>query len=945
MTDPTTPHSPSIIERLDMAGHTIPPVELIRLDGGDRTAPESTLRRTGRYEVIGNIARGGIGRILRGRDIDLNRDVALKVLREKHDGNGDLLERFVEEAQIGGQLQHPGVIPVYEIGLLDGTRPYFAMKLVKGRSLADHLAGRENPAEDRHRYLGIFARVCQAVGYAHSRGVIHRDLKPSNIMIGVYGEVLVIDWGFAKILARGGVADERRARRSRADMTRIMTVRTAEPGSGSLAGSIMGTPAYMPPEQALGQIQDLDQRSDVFSLGGILTEILTGHPPYDSGEGDVLVLAAKCRTEEALARLDRCGADPALIEIARSSLAPLKRDRPRDGAVLGRMIETFLAEAEEREHRHRIAAAEDRRKTAALHARASEERAAAEKARRQATEEKARVEASRRRTVKAKESAEWARRARRHTIVLAGAVLLTIMVGAGGYLLISGHRQESALTTATMVRTALDRAEALLDGGKHAEAVAVAEQAGQLARDRTSSAGTKVQAQAVLSRLREADTVHRAAMALAADNRRLLHRLDRIRFRFGSDISVHSTDSEFDAVFRDHDLDLWSGDPAEVAHQLAARGDAAPTLGRVLDEWSWLHRSPLGGAIERAERLAACASALDPHERRDRIRTVPFENQAKSLLAIAAGAGGETWEVRTLDLLGFALLQAGETTRAVEVLDDAEIRQPGDSAVYLHLASGFLKLDPPRELRASWYLTAACALKPGFSFLSGVIDRCSKPMDTLTPFREAIGWWDEKRYFSVGVTFSVMSELPQRIYVGKEAVTRALLDWPAGEKHEEWKEPPLSYVPGTTFVTETLNQAGDVIRTSVLRVRGDREPEFLQFDQDGRLDQTFREAPNLSLVPQACARCHLDRQYLSPPMADFPLERTVRRVELNPRYRSQRIVLRFREYYHRGGDVFGPYGAIWLTKLREDQRAGTLTEEDAAALAALKYVYPEILNR
>ncbi len=101
----------------------------------------------------------------------------------------------------------------------------------------------------------------------------------------------------------------------------------------------------------------------------------------------------------------------------------------------------------------------------------------------------------------------------------------------------------------------------------------------------------------------------------------------------------------------------------------------------------------------------------------------------------------------------------------------------------------------------------------------------------------------------------------------------------------------------------------------------------------------------MSLVPQACARCHLDRQYLSPPMADFPLERTVRRVELNPRYRSQRIVLRFREYYHRGGDVFGPYGAIWLTKLREDQRAGTLTEEDAAALAALKYVYPEILNR
>ena len=125
----------------------------------------------------------------------------------QHRDEPDLIRRFVEEAQIGGQLQHPGVVPVYELGSLADRRPFFAMKLVKGQTLAALLAGRASPADDLPRFLAIFEAVCQTVAYAHARGVIHRDLKPSNVMVGSFGEVQVMDWGLAKVLPRDGAAD------------------------------------------------------------------------------------------------------------------------------------------------------------------------------------------------------------------------------------------------------------------------------------------------------------------------------------------------------------------------------------------------------------------------------------------------------------------------------------------------------------------------------------------------------------------------------------------------------------------------------------------------------------------------------------------------------------------------------------------------------------------
>ena len=144
--------------------------------------------------------------MLRGRDVDLGRELAVKVLLECHEGHPEMVRRFVEEAQIAGQLQHPGVVPVYELGAFADRRPYFAMKLVKGRTLAELLAAREGPGLELPRFLGVFEQTCQTIAYAHSRGVIHRDLKPSNVMVGAFGEVQVMDWGLAKVLPQGGVA-------------------------------------------------------------------------------------------------------------------------------------------------------------------------------------------------------------------------------------------------------------------------------------------------------------------------------------------------------------------------------------------------------------------------------------------------------------------------------------------------------------------------------------------------------------------------------------------------------------------------------------------------------------------------------------------------------------------------------------------------------------------
>ncbi len=313
---------------------------------------------TGRYRVRGEIARGGVGVVLLAHDGDLGREIAVKVLHARHATDLTMLQRFVEEAQIGGQLQHPGIVPVYELGIDLRDQPYFTMKLVQGKTLATLLREREHPGSEQGRWLAAFARVCETVAYAHARGVVHRDLKPGNVMVGEFGEVLVMDWGFAKVIGR--VPD-----RVDPAATAAAPVTTQRDEPLSVAGSVLGTPAYMPPEQAAGELERLDARADVFALGAILCEILTGQPPY-TGD-DVLRRAKAGELQPAFDALATCAADAQIVALCRSCLTADPAARPATAADVSAAMAAFFASTEQR-------AGEARIEAAAARARAEEER-------------------------------------------------------------------------------------------------------------------------------------------------------------------------------------------------------------------------------------------------------------------------------------------------------------------------------------------------------------------------------------------------------------------------------------------------------------------------------------------------------------------------------------------------------------------------------------------
>jgi len=224
-----------------------------------------------KYTFVKELARGGMGTVYLAEDTELDRQVAIKVLNTP-DASGDLRNRMVREAQIIARLEHPGIVPVHDVGVLPDGRVFYAMKYVRGSRL-DEYAAENRAIKDR---LRKFKAVCDAVAFAHAHGVIHRDLKPQNIMIGAFGEVLVLDWGVAKVLGRG--------------FSRMNT--------DWEEGTVIGTRDYMSPEQARGEIEQLDERADIYSLGAVLYFLLTNKPPGEARPRSVN--SAVSKTAEAI---------------------------------------------------------------------------------------------------------------------------------------------------------------------------------------------------------------------------------------------------------------------------------------------------------------------------------------------------------------------------------------------------------------------------------------------------------------------------------------------------------------------------------------------------------------------------------------------------------------------------------------------------------------------
>jgi serine/threonine-protein kinase len=317
----------TITRVIDQGGHVL----LSTLDHVPETRERYTLTRLH--------ARGGIGQVWLARDAAIGREVALKELRPERAADGSIWSRFLEEARITGQLEHPSIVPVYELASAGDDRPpFYTMRFVRGRTLSEairhyHAKRKESRVTplDLAALLNAFVGVCNAVAYAHARGVIHRDLKGQNVVLGDFGEVIVLDWGLAKLV---GVTDE---------AAQPVEVSHDEDREATRAGQVLGTPAYMPPEQAEGRLDRVDRRSDIYSLGAILYEILVGRPPYTGADtAEVIRRAIEARPIPPRREIAEVAA--ALEAICLKAMAREPDDRYASATDLADEVRRYLAD-------------------------------------------------------------------------------------------------------------------------------------------------------------------------------------------------------------------------------------------------------------------------------------------------------------------------------------------------------------------------------------------------------------------------------------------------------------------------------------------------------------------------------------------------------------------------------------------------------------------------
>jgi serine/threonine-protein kinase len=615
--------------------------------------------RLGRYDLLEEIGRGGMGAVLRGHDPELGRDLAVKVLLPGQQDDPALVSRFTDEAQIAGQLQHPAIVPVYELGRSADHRPYFTMKLVRGRTLTALLHERPGPHDDWPRLLQVFEQVCQAMAYAHSQGVIHRDLKPSNVMVGAFGEVQVMDWGLAKVLKRAGDFTPRAEDPPPGTAPGVIrTPRSAGLGPASEPGHVLGTPAYMAPEQASGTTDRLDERCDVFGLGAIVCEILTGQPPYGGADGvEAIHKAMRADLGEAFARLDACGADGDLIRLARRSLAAEASDRPRDAGVLAAEMAAHRESMEARLRKAELAQAEAR-------TRAEEER--------------------KRRRVKA---------------VLAGSVLLTLLLVGGGLLLAVRAREvraEQARTALAQARDSWKQARAGNDPS-WTEALALARRAEALVEQGPSELAEQARGllQAVNGEIADREMARRLREAII--------RGTAFKDERGDNGPVVRA---YEDAFRSYGVPVQQMSVAEAAERLRARSIRGE-LAAALDMWADLKRKPAD-----RQRLQDLAIAVEDDARRNEIRHALAHNDVDALKRLSAPDQGEALPAATVALLSRALATKKAVAQAVALLRRARQEHPEDFWINYQLGYYFSHVcQPPRHDEAIRFFTAAVAVR------------------------------------------------------------------------------------------------------------------------------------------------------------------------------------------------------------------------------------------
>jgi tetratricopeptide (TPR) repeat protein len=619
----------------------------------------------GRYKIGAEIARGGMGIVYAARDLAFDRDVAVKTVRGDA-WSESTVERFFFESRVTGKLQHPGVPPVHDLGKLPDGRPFLVMKLIRGRTLAEHLEDSAR-VKDRDRWLRVFEQLAETVGFAHAEGVIHRDLKPANVMIGAFGEVQVMDWGLAKL---PGTAGDVPANEDEGD---------EEGGSRTRAGSVMGTPAYMPPEQATGDLERLGPPADVFALGAILCEILTGKPPYD-GEHTrtILAQAATGNIAEARKRLEACGAAEELVRLAERCLATEPRDRPATGSDVARAVAEYRSGVEAR-----LRAVET-------------ERAAAEA-----------------------KAAEAKRRRRTQAALVAAVVVIAGLTG-GGLLWRDAQQARQAndvsrrATAALMEATTLhERArEQRLDLARWDAALAAVAAAREAVNDDAADPATREQvsqfATAVESEARSAKSDFERRKASSS----LIERFEKARFvatEGAQDESYNDAaqNKAYAALFQELGLVLNRGTPEEAADRI--RNPAiALEMGGALDNWA----RTLGRAtnVKNPERiwLLQVAKSVDNDPLRNSIRDDVIAGTPERVLKRMADPATADLPVESILCLISAVPDHHDNIAAL--LRKVWAKRPTDFWVAVELGRSLMPMGQNEE--SSRCFAAAIAIRP-----------------------------------------------------------------------------------------------------------------------------------------------------------------------------------------------------------------------------------------
>jgi serine/threonine-protein kinase len=632
-----------------------------------------------RYRILRFHAKGGLGEVFIAEDQELHREVALKEIQATHAEDPRSRGRFLLEAEITGKLEHPGIVPVYGLGQYPDGRPFYAMRFVKGDNLKEaiqrfHEADRldRDPGERSlalRQLLGRFVDVCNAVAYAHSRGILHRDLKPGNILLGKYGETLVADWGLAKVVGRSEPA--------RGDEE--LTLRPSL-GSGTTEtqmGSAVGTPKYMSPEQAAGRLELLGPASDIYSLGATLYTLLTGQAPV-AGQDKEEVLQRVQRGQVKPPRQVKPSTPAALEAVCLKAMLLKPHDRYATALDLSADIEHWLADEPVTAYRE-----------------------------------------------------PWTTRVRRlvkrHRTLVTGAaaaLLAVLLLGGGGWWWWEQERVARRADTVRRVNEALDEAKSLSGQAKAAPASSLARWNEALAAARRAETALDAGEEDEESRRRVRDLLAELNREIAAarqaaedahKDRLMVERLAGLRTWKGKLIAevVEFVDHDraYASAFRDYGIDVQHLPPAEAARRMHQR-PIRIELAAALDDWSLVS----GKAREKdpwlRQRLLEVARDADADLWRVQLRTALLKDDRDSMKRLAASPEVLQQAAPTLHLLALGLGHLSGPEAAVALLRKAQQQHPGDFWINVRLADFLGALKPPRREEQVRYYTAALAVHP-----------------------------------------------------------------------------------------------------------------------------------------------------------------------------------------------------------------------------------------